>query len=159
MPFTPFHFGPGLFAKAMAPRQVSLAAFAATQVVVDIEPLYYIVRGEYPVHRWTHTVWLAGAIGLATGAALSLAARRWLARAHRLVRTDLGMAAALLGGFLGGVTHPLLDGLMHRDVRALRPFSEATWVLHPSQVPALHAGCLLLGVLGGLWLMARRANP
>jgi hypothetical protein len=158
MPFTPFHLGPGLFAKSMGPRHVSLTAFAATQVVVDIEPLYYIIRGEYPVHRWIHTVWLAGTIGLATGAAISVVARRWLATAHALARTDLAMGAALLGGLLGGVSHPLLDGLMHRDVRALRPFSEATWVLHPSQVPALYMACALLGVWGGLRLVARRAN-
>ena len=159
MPFTPFHFGPGLFVKAIDPRQVSLSAFVATQVVVDLEPLYYFARGEYPVHRWTHTVWLGGAIGLATGALLALLARRWLATAHEVVRTDLTLGAALVGGLIGGVSHPILDGFMHRDVRALRPFSEATWVLHPSQIPALHVACLLLGVLGGLRLVAHRANP
>lgn len=156
MPFTPFHFGPGLFAKAMDTRQVSFAAFAATQVIVDLEPLYYILRGEYPAHRWTHTIWGAGAIGLATGAALSRLARRWLGTAPPVVQADLAMAPALVGGFIGGISHPMLDGLMHRDVRALRPFSDATWTLPPSEIPALHVACLLAGVLGGLRLLAQR---
>ena len=158
MPFTPFHLGPGLLLKGAAPRQFSLTAFAVTQVVVDVEPLWFILRGEYPVHRWTHTVWLAGAIGLAVGVALNALSRRWSAPAAPALRGDLGMRAALLGGLLGGSSHALLDGLMHRDVRALRPFAETTWVLAPEGVVALHAGCVVAGVVGALLLVVRRAK-
>ena len=158
MPFTPFHFGPGLLAKGVASPHVSLTAFVATQVVVDLEPLYFMLRGEYPVHRWGHTVWVAGGIGLAVGAALWAIARPRLAAATPAVRADLGLEPALIGGVLGGVSHPLLDGLMHRDVRALRPLAETTWVLEPGGVAMLHLACLVAGVLGALLLVVRRAR-
>jgi membrane-bound metal-dependent hydrolase YbcI (DUF457 family) len=68
------------------------------------------------------------------------------------------MAAALVGGFIGGISHPVLDGLMYRDVRALRPLSEATWVLPPADVAGLHIACLVAGALGAVWLVVRRTG-
>ena len=158
MPFTPFHFGPGILLKGAAPREVSLAAFVASQVAVDLEPLYFMLRGEYPIHRWLHTVWGGGLAGLAVGLALSAAAPRWVGAATPAVRGDFGMRAGVVGGLAGGISHPLLDGLMHRDVRALRPFAETTWVLAPEGVAALHLGCAIAGVLGVVLLVARRAK-
>ena len=55
MPFTPLHFGPGLLLKAAAPRHVSFTAFVASQVLIDLESLYNILRGAWPVHRELHT--------------------------------------------------------------------------------------------------------
>ena len=158
MPFTPFHLGPGLLVKGAVPRHVSLSAFAATQVVVDLEPLTFILRGEYPVHRWAHTVAGAGAVGLAVGAALWALGRRWRTTAAPALGRDLRWSAALVGGVIGGISHPLLDGLMHRDVRALRPFAETTWVLEPKGVAVLHLGCVMAGVLGAILLVVRRAK-
>ena len=85
MPFTPFHFGPGLLLKGAAPGQVSFTAFVATQVAVDLEPLWFILRGEPPVHRWAHTVWVAGGIGISVGAALAAIVRRWTVPALSLI--------------------------------------------------------------------------
>ncbi len=158
MPFTPFHFGPGLLVKGAAPRHVSLTAFVASQVAVDLEPLYFFLRGEYPVHRWLHTVWGAGLVGLVAGAALGALARRSALIPVPALRGELRMGAAIVGGLLGGVSHPLLDGLMHRDVRALRPVAETTWVLEPSGVAALHLACVIAGVLGALLVVVRRAR-
>lgn len=155
MPFTPFHVGPGLLLKGAGPRAVSLVAFVATQVAVDLEPLWFILRGETPIHRWTHTFAVGGAIGLAVGAALHALARRWSGPAAAAVRDDLRPGAALLGGLLGGVSHAWLDGLMHLDVRALRPFAESTWVLTPAGVAALHLACVGAGVAGVILLMVR----
>lgn len=158
VPFTPFHFGPGLLLKGAAPRQVSLTTFVASQVAVDLEPLYFILSGEQPVHRWLHTVWGAGLVGLAVGAALGALARRWTGTAAPALRGDLRMGAALVGGLVGGVSHPLLDGLVHGHVRALRPLAETTWVLEPGGVAILHAACLAAGLLGALLLVVRRAR-
>ena len=47
MPFTPLHLGVGLLGKGLLPRRVSLTAFAASQVVIDVEVAYYLfVRHE-----------------------------------------------------------------------------------------------------------------
>ena len=55
MPFTPFHFGPGAALYAMAPRQLSFLAFCAANVLIDVEPLYYMLTDQYPWHRFFHT--------------------------------------------------------------------------------------------------------
>ncbi len=156
MPFTPFHLGPGLLLKSAAPRHVSFIAFAATQVAVDLEPLYFILRGEYPVHRSLHTVWGGGAVGLAVGAAVWAVARRRAVDLGPTARADVERTAALVGGLLGGVSHPLLDGLMHQDVRALRPLAEIQWVMAPGGVAPLHVSCLVAGLVGLVILLARR---
>jgi membrane-bound metal-dependent hydrolase YbcI (DUF457 family) len=158
VPVTPFHFGPGLLLKGAAPRHLSFAAFVASQVAVDLEPLYFMLRGEYPVHRALHTVWGAGLVGLVTGAALGALARRRAGTAAHALRAELRFGPAIVGGVLGGVSHPLLDGLMHRDVRALSPLTDTTWVLEPSGVAALHLACVIAGVLGALLLVVRRAR-
>lgn len=158
MPFTPFHFGPGLLLKSAAPRRLSLAAFVATQAAVDLEPLYFLVRGESPVHRVLHTVWGGGAAGLAVGLSLWMVGRSRVEGLPPAARAEVERAPAVLGGLLGGVSHALLDGLMHRDVHALRPLAETQWVLDPGGVTALHLGCLIAGALGAAGLFLRRAR-
>ncbi len=158
MPFTPFHFGPGLLLKSAAPRRISLAAFAATQVAVDLEPLYFLLRGEYAAHRVLHTVWGGGAVGLAVGLALWIVARSRAEGFPPAARVEVGRAPAVLGGLLGGVSHALLDGLTHPDAYALRPLAETQWMLDPGGVVALHVGCILAGVLGAAVLLARRGR-
>src|SRR4051794_24235661 len=55
MPFTPFHFGLGIAAKAALSLTFSLALFIALQVVIDLESLYNLAYGRFPVHRLLHT--------------------------------------------------------------------------------------------------------
>ena len=165
MPFTPFHFGPGLAAKAVVPERFSWTAFAAAQVLIDCETLYNILTRQYPLHRTLHTFIGATAAGLAAGAGLV-----WLFRtAPRLrtlieerapsMRSELGSAALLIGGVVGGASHPLFDGLMHSDVRPFLPWTQANPLLGAVGAGALHLGCLLAGLAGVGWLWARRARP
>jgi hypothetical protein len=46
MPITPFHFGPGTAIHAIAPKHVSFLTFCSANVLIDIEPLYYMVIGQ-----------------------------------------------------------------------------------------------------------------
>jgi membrane-bound metal-dependent hydrolase YbcI (DUF457 family) len=158
VPFTPFHFGPGLLLKSAAPRNLSLTAFAVTQVAVDLEPLYFMLRGEYPIHRVLHTVWGGGAMGLVVGLLVWAVGRRRAAGLGPALSAEVTLAPAVLGGLIGGTSHALLDGLMHRDVHALRPLAETQWVMGPQGVVALHIGCLVAGGLGALILFARPAR-
>jgi len=41
MPFTPFHFGPGLAVKSLAGNYFSFLLFAFTQVVIDLESEFF----------------------------------------------------------------------------------------------------------------------
>jgi membrane-bound metal-dependent hydrolase YbcI (DUF457 family) len=155
MPVTPFHFGPGMLAKAVAPASVSLTVFAAVQVVIDCESGYYLlVAREWPVHRWAHTFLLATLIGLAVGGVMWVAAR-YLSktRAPGPLWSDLGLKQCFVGGLLGGASHPFLDGIMHADIQPLRPWSTQNPLLGLVGVGALHLFCVAAGVCGVmLWI-------
>jgi hypothetical protein len=127
MPFTPFHLGPALLLKAAAPRHVSFTAFAASQVAIDLESLYYLMQRAWPVHRIVHTFAVAVPVGVASGAlaCLTLAALVRLLRIEQpdWLRNETELRCALVGGFAGGVTHPFFDAIMHTDIRPFAPFS------------------------------------
>ena len=155
MPFTPFHFGPGLLLKAAAPRQVSFLAFAVTQVLIDLESLYNLVQGAWPVHRELHTIGLATVAGLAAGTCTWLAARTLADRrltVRPVLRAEGALAPALVGGAAGGSTHSLLDGLMHSDIQPFQPFSRTNPLLGLVGQEALHLVCALAGILGLFWI-------
>jgi membrane-bound metal-dependent hydrolase YbcI (DUF457 family) len=161
MPFTPFHFGPGLLLKGAAPRKLSWAAFAASQVFIDCETLYYMVRREYPVHRELHTFLGAAAAGLAVGGllfALRAAAEPFLRRAEDsspLLASELSAPALFTGALVGGLTHPFLDGLMHADIRPFSPFTPENPLLGAVSLGTLHGACLAAGLVGTVLLWAR----
>jgi hypothetical protein len=158
MPVTPFHFGVGLLGKGVAPRAVSLCAFVASQVLIDCESAYFLfVAREEPVHRALHTFALATPVGALVGLAV-WAVARGIPRLPALdaLRSDCALRPAVVGGLLGGLTHPLLDGIMHDDIRPFRPFSEANPLHGAMGLGPLHLACILMGVVGAA-LVARRA--
>lgn len=166
MPFTPFHFGPGFFLKAMAPRTFSFGTFVAVQVVIDCETLYHLIHRDWRVHRELHSLVGGAAVGVAMGIAAWLAGSMFIRRSARAgslplwgtVRAELSLVGTLVGGVVGGTSHSILDGMMHNDVRPYWPFTESPGWLGIVSVSTLHFACLLSGVLGGgiLWLAFKR---
>ena len=159
MPFTPFHFGPGLLLKSAAPRRLSVVAFALANVAIDVETLYHLTRQEFPLHRWAHTVPFATLIGIATGAAYGAIARRFsLSTGNSGLAAESRLMPAIVGGFLGGVTHPLLDGLVHGDVRPFWPLSDANPLFGLISNTAVVTLCLFAGIAGFFVLAVRLAR-
>jgi hypothetical protein len=166
MPFTPFHFGPGAAIKAVIPGKFSFTVFCYAQVVTDLEPAYYMLRGQYPVHRFFHTYMgaaLVGAFCALTGRPLcEYLLRLWpsplLSPLNKLFTgpAKIPWAVAFLTAFVGTFSHVFLDSLMHPDVSPLRPFTTANPMLHVVSVGLLHAVCLVLGAVGALVLSRRR---
>jgi len=166
IPFTPYHFGPGLFVKGLAARWFSWIAFVAAQAVIDCETLYYLERHEYPIHRTLHT-FLGGTLTGMGVAGLLLAARRLVSLlTPRLgkpfgakwpsVGSEFTTVGVLAGGVIGGASHPLLDGLMHPDIRPFMPWTSANPLLDAVGLGTLLDGCIVMGLVGlalaGLWL-------
>jgi hypothetical protein len=158
MPFTPFHLGPGLLAKAVAPRYVSFTAFAASQVVIDFETLYHLVRHDWPVHRVMHTVLGGTAGGLESGLAVAatgpLLLRLGSARLASLtesqrsrILSEVSLGGALAGGVIGGISHSLLDSMVHADVRPFWPLADGT-LFGMIGAGGVHVGCVVAGVVG-----------
>src|SRR6476659_8577458 len=82
MPFTPFHFGPGGAIHVLAPKRVSFIAFCVSNVLTDVEPLYFILTRQYPLHRFFHTY--VGATVMAGLTVLLFVAAKQVARPLRL---------------------------------------------------------------------------
>jgi hypothetical protein len=146
-----------MLAKGVLPRRVSLTAFVVSQVVIDVEVAYYmLVRHTYPFHRWAHTFVVGGLIGLVVGAGVVMAggALRHVAGSAWEV-PDLNEASwlpAIAGGLLGGLTHPVLDGVMHDGIKPLMPFSTSNPFHHAVSVSALHIVLVTAAIVGGLLL-------
>jgi len=157
MPITPFHFGPGAVLHALAPRQVSFIAFCAANVVIDVEPLYYMITRQFHLHRFFHTYIGATLIAVAT-IALFIAAR-WVARRVWLPKLfewrELALMPVVLGAAAGSYSHVLLDSIMHDDIRPFAPFSDANPLLRIIELDTLHLACLAAGALG-LFILALR---
>ena len=157
MPVTPFHFGAGALVKAMAPRLISFSAFVCAQVVIDCETAYFmLLKHEWPFHRLAHTLIGGLIVGAAAGSALYLAGRLFQRSVPADVHAgELAIVPALMGGVVGGLSHSILDGIMHNDVRPFAPFSSANPLLDIVSLPALHATLVLAGVIGLLVLAIR----
>lgn len=172
MPVTPFHLGPAVVLKAACPRQFSLGVFALVQVVIDVETVARIAAGRYPIHAGLHT--LAGSVLIALAVLVPgryALTRLWAALAPRLgpgtprwVREELSpitWTAAISGALLGGVSHVLLDALIHGDVSPLGPWRRGNALFVSGAFVWVHAACAALGLAGlVLWhaLAQRRAR-
>jgi hypothetical protein len=158
MPITPFHFGPGAALHAAAPKHLSFLAFCAANVLIDVEPLYFMLTHQDRLHRFFHTYIGATFIALATFS-LFLVARR-LALRWNLQKPfnwqALRLRSVALGATAGSYSHIMLDSLMHRDITPLAPFSDANPLWRAVSLSTLHWGCIGAGVLGLLVLGVRR---
>lgn len=161
MPITPFHFGPGALLHALAPRHVSFIGFCAANCVVDLEPLYLMLTGQFPLHRFMHTLTGATCAWLIVVASF-LAIRgadRWLRWPDLFQWKALTALPVALGAALGAYSHLLLDGLMHGDMFPFLPLSAENPLLHAVSLDVLHIACAVAGLLGlGLLALRRRSD-
>lgn len=160
MPFTPFHFGPGLALKSLAPSQFSLSCFMLGNVLMDLEPLYRLYQDSYPLHGYTHT--LAGAVIIGTGTALVAKPASqyvWKTYAWLTKTPTVGLVthykALFFSAYLATFSHIVLDGIMHEDMRPFFPFTDANPLLHHEWLLPLHFACVLAGLFGMALYLAR----
>ena len=172
MPFTPIHFGPGVLLKAVAPSRFSFTAFVLANVVIDLEPLYHILRGDHPLHGPLHSLVGATMIGLLAGVGVSLipqvARRAPLAqdtpsKLPDALQAELRLSACVLGGVVGGASHALLDAFIYSDFHPFLPFSGRNPLLGSITPNSLTQGLLVAGAIGVALLavralLARRAG-
>jgi hypothetical protein len=158
MPVTPFHFGPGAAFHAVAPRQVSFLAFCAANVLLDVEPLYFMLTDQFPFHRFFHT-YVGATIILATTAGLFRLSRK----AESLVPLpnvfnwkELTVLQVGIGAGLGSYSHIVLDSMMHPDMRPFAPVSDSNPLLHALSLSTLYWACLGAGIVGFVILGIRK---
>jgi membrane-bound metal-dependent hydrolase YbcI (DUF457 family) len=146
LPFTPFHFGPGALVHSAAPKHISFLAFCGANVLVDVEPLYFMLTHQYPIHRFFHTY-----VGATVAAAIVVGVFALV----RKLTPRLSVRAVALGAIIGTYSHVLLDSLMHADMHPFAPFSDRNPLLGAVFLNTLYGFCLLAGVVGAIVIGVR----
>lgn len=93
------------------------------------------------------------------GVAVSRFARRFARRrstASPDVAAEGRLGPALAGGLIGGLSHSVLDGIMHPDIRPFRPFTAANPLFELLSLSNLHLACVAMGFLGLIVLALRQ---
>ncbi|WP_293396224.1 hypothetical protein [Nevskia sp.] len=127
-------------------------------MIVDVEPLYYMVTGQFPLHRLFHTYIgvspvIAATVGLFAGA-LRLAAVVPVPDVFGW--KQLTLRAVVIGAALGGYSHIVFDSIMHSDIRPLAPFSQSNALFQVVPLQTLHLSCIGAGALGLVVLGVRK---
>jgi membrane-bound metal-dependent hydrolase YbcI (DUF457 family) len=157
MPFTPFHFGQGAALYAMAPRQLSFLAFCAANVLIDVEPLYYMLTDQYPWHRFFHT-YVGATLMLAATVGLFILARwltGWVSVPNWFTWQELTVRQVTIGAAAGSYSHIVLDSIMHPDIQPLFPISRSNTLLQIMDVDTLQVACLVAGLVAIVLLGVR----
>lgn len=145
---------------AVTPKRVSLIAFCATNVFIDVEVLYYLLTHQYPLHRFFHTF-----IGVSIVIALTIAIAAGLLRMATRIELpnpfnwqQLTLLPVAVGSALGGYSHVVLDGVMHPDIRPFAPFSDGNPFYLVVSLGTLHWFCVAAALVGmaALWLRERQ---
>ncbi len=143
MPITPLHLAAGLPVKVAAKERFSLSAFIAMNLAIDAQPvLVMFFDAPYALHGASHTMLFVGIVMVILA----------------IVRPPkIPWRAWLMGGLWGGVSHLILDAIMHTDVSL--PFETTS----PSVIhglvpqPVLDASYLVVSVVC-LYAVVRRAG-
>ena len=166
MPFTPIHLLAITPVKAMAQRKFSWAVFALVNVLIDLEPISFLLITLSPEHHFFHTI--IGATLLAIVAAVfgrglcEGAIAIWnteMKSTWLLAETKISTVAAWSGALIGAWSHLLLDSFMHDDMKPLSPFSDSNVLLGVLPIATLHSLCVASGLLGLLGMALFRAKP
>ena len=143
--------------KAAAPKRFSLLVFGVTQVIIDSEAAFHIVRGDWPIHDFLHTYLGATLVAALTVAGARLdgygyAIRLWkrvVAKTGR-IEPRIPLSAAVSGALIGGYSHILLDSILYSDMMPFAPLSESNALLGVMSASQVYLLCLALGALGAV---------
>ena len=160
MPFTPFHFGPGFFIKSIASKWFSFRVFILTNIITDLEPLYYILHNQWPAHRFFHTylgaTFIAMICAVIANPIFYSMALVWniLFKNFKVEKVNIPKVTLIISALIGTYSHVFLDSFMHRDMIPWYPVSEYNSLLERLGFIEIHFLCVLLGIAGlGIYLL------
>ena len=138
MPITPFHIIAGFAVKSIFNKHFSWSIFALTNIIIDVEVIYYIITIGEPSHKFLHT--LIGSSIVALSCAIigipicervlkfwnnnlqnekSLEKLRWLR-----TESNISSVSSFTGAFVGAYSHILLDSFFNiRYIKTLDKIS------------------------------------
>ncbi|QQR80648.1 MAG: DUF4184 family protein [Deltaproteobacteria bacterium] len=146
MPFTPFHFGPGLFVKSISKKRFSLSVFILSQVFIDVETLVNILLKHERWHTFFHT-FIGTTCALVIVSLLSKILSNFVGDIFGIFK-DVTWSQIIISAFIGVYSHVFLDAMMHSDLRPFSPFSFSNPFLHLVSLKNLHEFCVVSGSVG-----------
>jgi membrane-bound metal-dependent hydrolase YbcI (DUF457 family) len=131
----------------MFQKYIDIPIFVGANVAIDLEPLYVlIIRPDYPLHGYLHTLLFGSAVGLLFG----IVAHQFKTPLTELMAvlrlpysTTIGKAT--LSGVLGAWLHVLTDAPMYTDIKPFFP-SMANPLYGLYSMPAAYILCSALFV-------------
>ena len=164
MPFTPYHFGPGLLIGLIFFRFIDLPTFLIASVVVDIEPLLVLLFNlNYPLHGFFHS-FLGGTI-IALILTLIMVKIRQLFTPLMLafkIEQEFSFKKILFASFLGIYIHILLDSPIYTDIRPFFPLNFNPFYIGTSQIGQIVAmicvWCFLTSIFLYLIILIKRVK-
>ena len=121
MPFTPFHFGFGVFVFALCPF-VDLPAILVGTVIIDIEGILYLLFKIGREHGYTHSL-LGVMIYLIPTTFISWVIYKIY---QRITKKEFRFNWILSGisSLLGLISHVIFDGSLYPEMMIFYPFSQ-----------------------------------
>jgi hypothetical protein len=154
MPFTPFHFGPGLALGLPLRKYIHAPTFILANVMVDVEPFLVLLFGlRYPLHGYLHTFLLAFLMGLVFGCVMFLLERIFqpVYKLFLLESTDnLNIKSFIVAGVSGAMLHVLLDSPLYTDIQPFFPLATNP-LFNPDLFTEIYSICVWMGIFGVLY--------
>lgn len=123
MPFTPYHFGPGLFIGLLFLSFLDFPTFLIASAIVDVEPLLVIVFNlDYPLHGFFHS-FLGGTIAALILAGFMMLIRKYFTPIMSVFKLeqDVSYKKILAASLLAVYIHILLDSPIYTDIKPFFP--------------------------------------
>jgi len=144
--------GPGILIKSVLGGSFSLMVFGWSQILIDLQPLYVLIRGEGRLHGFSHTY-----LGAAIVTVVAALTGKWLSEFGLFVlglnpsrALKISWSVVFSSSFVGCFSHVLIDSIMHGDVRPFFPLSEGNVFHHLVSTGMLHVLCLISGIIGAV---------
>ncbi len=151
MPFTPFHFGPGLAFGLLFRKYFHTPTFILANLIVDIEPFIILVLSlDLPLHWFFHS--LVGALTLGLILSFFMFMTRnifrplFMSLKIEFIKND-EFKSYLLAGILGVLFHIFLDYPIYSDIKPFFPIDFNPFY-NPSITHEIYLFCILTFIIG-----------
>ena len=149
MPFTPYHFGPGLFLGVVFLPFVDFSTVMIASVILDIEPILVLMLNlPIPLHGFLHSYLGATIIAII----LAFVLYPMIGTLNKLVaifgiHQESSLRHILPASFIGTYSHVFLDSFVYLEMNPFFPIIGNPFIgVFPSIF--IYSSCIYLGLLG-----------
>jgi membrane-bound metal-dependent hydrolase YbcI (DUF457 family) len=149
MPFTPYHFGPGLLLGVLLFPFIDLTTIMMASVVIDLEPLAVIFLNlPLPLHGFFHS-YLGASIAALSLSVVVYPLRKPLNKLVSLfgLHQRSSFRNIIAAGFVGTYSHVFLDSLLYVEMNPFFPIMGNPF-LGLFLIEAVYTFCVIAGFVG-----------